>query len=368
MQFSPTLTLVWSIDFKVIKLAASRSNGLILVPSPPISPHLVCQLLRLFHFGQHQQLLASSLIDFASHLLLHSDHITRWEMAPLDAASPSAAPAVAPASLIEAIVAATTYGQWGDVCFVVKLSSGDFAYVPFWAKLTVLRAHGAGFLADRIVQSSYGSLDDAIAALRSSTGSQSRALTSTNQISNGQRRIYYFAVSNICATTMRAILVYLQTGHIEFAPITSSISDTEADDCDDDASLETFVDVVQEPMPQARGSVAHAHVSTSGATSPKSVYRAARKYRLAGLCELASIVIDQQITPQNCLAELFGGFSLKNPEVFEKRLTYVLQHWNDIEERTQLVPLLNNTRHRLQAMNAFNAIMAHTSIDKDFFP
>ncbi|GAC94841.1 hypothetical protein PHSY_002414 [Pseudozyma hubeiensis SY62] len=278
----------------------------------------------------------------------------------------SGSPALVSPGLLEAQTAAITdaiaTGQWGDACFVVKSSSGDFAFVRFWAWLNLLRANGADYLADRVEQSSFDCLEDAVAALRSPAAahSQPTRTTSKTRAENGHRQMLYYPVSNICATTMRAIIDFLQTGNIQFAPVTSFIE--EFDDEEDHASVDTFVDIPEERASQTQALPVGPTFSSAVVTSPKSVYRAAKKYRLVFLQRLASSVIDEQITPKNCLNELFGSLSLRYAEVFEKRLEYVLQHWNEIEDKAQLSSLITTTRNHSRAIDAFNAIIKHTSI------
>ncbi len=177
-------------------------------------------------------------------------------------------------------------------------------------------------------------------------------------------------MTQICLATMRGVLTYLQTGHIQFAPLSSTLPDMEPDNFHDldDAGIDNFVDADQEESQRdnrtTQPTLLHQPASAIPMTSPKSVYRAARKFRLLVLRNLASEAIERQITPANCLVELFEDFSLKIPEMYEKRLSYVLQHWNEIgtQERNSIMQLVASARNRTKANEAFNTIMANTLI------
>ncbi|KAF6766952.1 hypothetical protein PSEUBRA_001514 [Kalmanozyma brasiliensis GHG001] len=301
--------------------------------------------------------------------------------------APHAAPTVSIESLLQAISASTTTGIWGNACFVVKNPGSGVSYVRLYADLSVLRANGAVHLADLVTNTGFRTLDEAVEALRhhppSSSAPQRQVLTLARPSPALQamtqavtESILYFPVTQIAFVTMRAILVYLQTGHIEFAPLSSTTSDTELEDVTDadDASIDTYVDVTPQPSEHGEGpapttTAVRSASATQAASfnvlpSPKSVYRAARKFRLHTLRNLAGEAIDRQITPANCITELFESFSLKTPELFEKRLTYVLQHWNQIgaHERNKLAHLVSTSQPRAKASEAFNMIMANVAV------
>ncbi|CDR88825.1 uncharacterized protein SPSC_05657 [Sporisorium scitamineum] len=286
-------------------------------------------------------------------------------------ASPPCSPAFASPILVEAITAGTTNGSWGDVCFVMRSSHDDRSYATLFANLSILRARGAHHLVDQIVKCPIRTLEDATHVLHtpSPSASQQGALTLRRPASDAHTsntNMSFYPVANISYTTMRPILVYLQTGHIEFAPLTSAIvnvddeEDEEDNDDPDTSSLDTFVNVDTAVI----GPQSTADTTSKLAASPKSVYRAARKFRLVELRRLAVAAIDQQITPANCLVELFDRFGLKYPEVYEQRLSYVLTHWTGIENRSDLIQLVSSSPLRAKAMEAFAKIMASTSIEQ----
>ena len=275
---------------------------------------------------------------------------------------PSSTPSLAPQDiLLQAITSATTTGIWGDVRFVISSPFPGERFVTLWADLSVLKANGADYLAEQIIQSHYRSAEEAHnAALSPGSSLRQQASHAANDHSNAPTtNVLYYPVSGISFTTMRAILVFLQTGHIAFAPLRSTVLD-EAEDEMDDASASSFVNASQSSVDRELQTSAILDLSSS----PKSVYRAARKFRLAALRELASRAIDSQITPANCLPELFCLFTLKYQEVFEKRLTFVLTHWNDIDkdDRARIGQLMNACRNRVKAQEAFAHIMANTTI------
>lgn len=278
-------------------------------------------------------------------------------------------------SLVQAITVATICGSWGNVCFVVRLSGQhDRKHAVLWADLCVLRASGASQLADKVVQRHFRTEGEAKDALFEPSRSQCLPAASQQESVTSRRivlaphtsNLLYFPLPGICYTTMSAILVYLQTGLIDFAPLTSTIVENErksADDSDDSDNTDTFMQESQETTEPTGYRMTHDLASGDLAVSPKSVYRAARKFRLAGLCKLASEAIHKQITPDNCLRELFSKFGLQYPEILRKRLRYVLTHWNEIENRIAILQLVSSSALRPRAIEVLETILAHTSIE-----
>ncbi|SJX64635.1 uncharacterized protein SRS1_17604 [Sporisorium reilianum f. sp. reilianum] len=276
-----------------------------------------------------------------------------------------------PTSLLQAIAEGTTHGRWGDVCFVVKALHDDRSYAVLCAHLSVLRASGAHHLADEIERTQIHSVRDALAILRRPRfGTVSSIEGSSERTDPTDPTVWFYPVKTISYTTLRVILIYLQTGFVSFVPLDSPVADNDADDADDDADDEDDMNTVIGFVDVAR-MAAPTHATTTGTTgwpglsaSPKAVYRAARKFRLDELRKLAIQTIDDQITPANCLVELFSLFGLKYREVFDRRLRYVLDHWNEIPNRDQLVHLVNSSRLRSKATAASALIMEKTTIQR----
>ncbi|SPO31052.1 uncharacterized protein UTRI_05310_B [Ustilago trichophora] len=297
---------------------------------------------------------------------------------PTKVLAPSQSPFLIPACLVEAISAATTHGAWGDVVFLVKSQGGDRAYACLHASMEALQARGATKLCKNILQQGQRSLEAGLNVLfrRNATPrplplAQGQADATASQ--PRQRRFY--AVPSVAFTTLRAVLVFLQTGYIEFSQLGSSVTDcqTESDDVGEetehvgemahvkaqDETMDEDGDVIDGEQPQLP-----VQWSQTSTTSPKSVYRLARRFGLAELKKLASDAIEEQITPSNILVELFDLFTLRYPEIRAKRVAYAVAHWNEIRARDKngLMSILRNCPDATGAEQVFNAIIAQTTI------
>lgn len=293
-------------------------------------------------------------------------------------ASPSQSSFFVPACLVEAISAATTCGAWGDVVFLVKSQGGDRAYACLHASIETLQARGANQLCENILQKGHLNFETGLNALyRRNATPHALSLTQAqaDRTASQPRPRRYYPVRSVAFTTLRAVLVFLQTGHIEFSQLGSSITDwqTESDDGGEetehvgeiahakaqDETMDDDDDVIDGEQPQRP-----VQWSQSSMTSPKSVYRLARRFGLAELKKMASDAIEEQITPSNILVELFDLFTLRYPEIRKKRVAYAVAHWNEIKVRDKngLMSILRNCPDATGAEEVFNAIIAQTTI------
>ncbi|KIY61992.1 hypothetical protein CYLTODRAFT_494940 [Cylindrobasidium torrendii FP15055 ss-10] len=104
-------------------------------------------------------------------------------------------------------------------------------------------------------------------------------------------------LSNGAYRTWHAIIQYIYTGRIEFAPLRST----------------------KRPRP------------TSKACSPKSVYRIAAEYGMDALKTLAFEEVSSNITVDNVLEEIFSSFAHMYPEVYDFCMRNVIQ-WRKTSE------------------------------------
>ncbi|SPO30693.1 uncharacterized protein UTRI_05310 [Ustilago trichophora] len=293
-------------------------------------------------------------------------------------ASPSQSSFLVPACLVEAISAATNFGAWGDVVFLVKSQGGDRAYACLHASIETLQARGANQLCETILQTGHLKLETGLTALyRRNATPHALSLTQAqaDRTASYPRSRRYYPVRSVAVTTLRAVLVFLQTGHIEFAQLGTSMTDwqTESDDGGEetervgeiahakaqDETMDEDDNVIDGEQPQQP-----VQWSRTSMTSPKSVYRLARRFGLAELMKLASDAIEAQITPSNILVELFDLFTLRYPEIRKKRMAYAVAHWNEIKARDKsgLMSILRNCPDATGAEEVFNAIIAQTTI------
>lgn len=299
-------------------------------------------------------------------------------MAPSDATTALTSPASAlvsvPAHVVDVITTAMTHGTWGDTCFVVKSRGSDSAYACVYAHLASIRAAGAERLADAIMRQRVATLEEALRLLNISPRkaaavfSTEESLRPLSPCSAGQRR--YIAIRDLAFTTLRALLLFIQTGRVEFAPLNSTIeagSTNVVSTVDDGQSEKTAsfgVSGIERKVSKRKreGAVISGACQRMMATSPKSAYRAACKYDLESLRQLADHAMDEQITSKNILTELFDSFTFTYPEILRKRLVYVFKHWNDIPNKNELAQIFRNCPNQDAATDVLNTIFSRTSI------
>lgn len=116
---------------------------------------------------------------------------------------------------------------------------------------------------------------------------------------------------------MNAVLLYLATGHIEFAPLTSLLS------------------MLEEDVSAARRAILdkHAleHPTLPPPVSPKSVYRLAHLLQLAELQQLALDTISSGLTIEGAARELFSPVSIAYAEVKKVILDHVVENWEEVQ-------------------------------------
>ncbi|EPT03513.1 hypothetical protein FOMPIDRAFT_1115879 [Fomitopsis schrenkii] len=122
------------------------------------------------------------------------------------------------------------------------------------------------------------------------------------------------------ARTWDALLYYLYTGIIEFAPLTAQ------------RPL---------PLPNPRQGAPASHSNALGnsvaieANRPKpassrSIYRLAHKLSLDGLRKLALHHLESQLTPGTVLTEVFSPFTAQYPEIKQLTLRSVVRYWDTL--------------------------------------
>ncbi|GAA5826163.1 hypothetical protein JCM11251_007189 [Rhodosporidiobolus azoricus] len=122
-------------------------------------------------------------------------------------------------------------------------------------------------------------------------------------------------------STYHAVLVWLQSRYIAFAPLTSSfhVSGTPHDD----AGAERAVMVAE--FSKDRGDL-------PPLVSPKSVYRLAHLLDLSELSSLALANLASQLTPENAAYELYSDVATSYPDIKATVLDYVVGNWNKVKE------------------------------------
>ena len=126
-----------------------------------------------------------------------------------------------------------------------------------------------------------------------------------------------FRLVNIDAaayTTYRAVLCYLQTGHITFAPLRSSFR----------------LQPESAALRNAKIAELHSNPSHPRPASPKSVYRLAHFLELPKLADIALANIKSQLTKENIAFEVFGDVAAVYDEVGKLEVVYAVEHWSDV--------------------------------------
>lgn len=115
--------------------------------------------------------------------------------------------------------------------------------------------------------------------------------------------------------TYKAVLVWLATERITFAPLTSSCSE---------ASDILSPDKLSKPRQRQLEA------------SPKSVYRLADFLSLPSLAELALSSFRSQLTVSNITTELFSLESELYDELGEACIAFAARHWDELRNREEL--------------------------------
>jgi len=261
---------------------------------------------------------------------------------------------------VHAIAAATASGEWGDICFVVQRpAASERAWALVYAELRVVQAHEADLLLKYINDNTFETFEAALQALNKKTARlspqphTSAEVRPDSPLTVGRRR-RYVPITTMSATSLRAVLLWLQTGYIEFAPL--CINEEQFVDA------KAEVDDVMEDGSKWFGSVPWTMKMVVG---PKAVYKAANRYGLESLKQLASGAIEAQITPVNALTELFNRFTLKHQEIKEKRLAYVCSHWEEVKVQDEkgLAQIFSENRDTPGAKEVLDILVSRLSIN-----
>ena len=126
-----------------------------------------------------------------------------------------------------------------------------------------------------------------------------------------------FRLVNIDAaafTTYRAVLCWMQAGHIDFAPLRSSFRLHPDSTALRNAKITSSSHDSSHPLP----------------ASPKSVYRLAHYLELPKLADLALANIKSQLTKENVAFEVFEDVASIYDEVGKLEVAYAVEHWSDV--------------------------------------
>ncbi|GAA5888898.1 hypothetical protein JCM6882_002894 [Rhodosporidiobolus microsporus] len=127
-------------------------------------------------------------------------------------------------------------------------------------------------------------------------------------------------ITQTAFSTYHAVIVYLQTGFIHFAPLTSSFPSPDCLSPDDpsrtDFLSQSFTDKPALPLP----------------VSPKSAYRLAHLLQLDDLQKRSLDTFRSCLSVSNAADELFSDVSVAYDEVREIVVEFVQEHWNEVRQ------------------------------------
>ncbi|PWY99036.1 hypothetical protein BCV70DRAFT_122814 [Testicularia cyperi] len=291
--------------------------------------------------------------------------------------------------MLETIAASMQDGLWSDVCFVVRpiATSGHHCV---YANSRMISSR-CDYLRHKIKRHAFDCIDDALASGSTKTtvkngasheeqvgssfpdavdltcrdsqstvahsivgGSRKRARTADATGGHSIRRFSYVLIEAVSVTTFQRIVLWLQTGTIEFAKLSSESNignDFASDETYDETNDGDFDKISKndghdDEVPKAKtgdrldanqeceigflsrdefvGSVA----AFPAPASVKSIYRAAVKFGLTSLAELALQELGVRLSPRNAIAELFNPFALNHPEAKQLIMEYTIKNWH----------------------------------------
>ncbi|PRQ76199.1 hypothetical protein AAT19DRAFT_13221 [Rhodotorula toruloides] len=120
-------------------------------------------------------------------------------------------------------------------------------------------------------------------------------------------------ITKTAFTTYRAVLAYLRTGHIAFAPLSSSFS------IDADSEHTTRRQFIE--------SAAASHGERPYLTSSKSTFRLASRLELEDLQSLCLASMSADLTPETAPHELFSDVSVAHASWRNTIIDFVVKHW-----------------------------------------
>lgn len=124
-------------------------------------------------------------------------------------------------------------------------------------------------------------------------------------------------------TSFRALIYYLYTDSITFAPLSSTYT-----------VAKEAAQLTNSPFPFANRRAylkqKNSDLQLPQPCSSKAIYRLADKIGLPELKEKASEFIFKNLTAQNIVFEVFGSFSLRFEEVKRVQIAFLLERWVSI--------------------------------------
>lgn len=169
-------------------------------------------------------------------------------------------------------------------------------------------------------------LQQSTSLTKNSEKSDKKSADASSQAEHHHHRLHYIKPPGVAFTTYRAVLIFLLSGHIEFAPLLSTHrvathpASKEAPASRHQAIRVSVGRVVGLPVP----------------ASPKSVYRLARLLQLDQLERLALREIGTQLTVENVAYELFSDVAGVYEDVREMLLQFAVENWAAVKDTASM--------------------------------
>jgi len=135
-------------------------------------------------------------------------------------------------------------------------------------------------------------------------------------------------VTETAYSTYFAVLVWMQSRHIEFAPLASSFRSASSS-CEEAAAEPAEVSSRKSEVKEL---VASQNSALPPPVSPKSVYRLADYLSLDDLKSLALANLVSQLTPHNVAYELYSDMATYYLPVRDAVLAYAVDHWKEVKD------------------------------------
>ncbi|KAL8292807.1 hypothetical protein RQP46_000501 [Phenoliferia psychrophenolica] len=133
-------------------------------------------------------------------------------------------------------------------------------------------------------------------------------------------------ISSTAYSTYRAVVLFLLTSHITWAPLRSSF------DVDTDTAMAPDTSEPSSTRPMTLWSHHLADPSLPLPVSPKSVYRLANLLKLEKLELLALEAFKERLTVANVAEELFSDASVTFEELKRAAMEYATAHWTEVKD------------------------------------
>jgi hypothetical protein len=155
-------------------------------------------------------------------------------------------------------------------------------------------------------------------------------------------------INDAAFSTYQAILVWMSSSYIRFAPLRSRMENNASDE--NESRLQDIIKMVE------------ANPETSLPASPKSVYRLAHLLELKDLQEAALANLSSQLTAHNAATELFSDVASAYPAFRDVVLKYVVKNWSGVRASEAWKKIKEQADgHMLPAGAAYTALLLSES-------